>query len=60
MPTLTGAPFTLAFDTLVKVRISAINNFGTGLTSTVNTSGARIRSVPNSPTIVRGASTTTT
>jgi hypothetical protein len=47
MSTLISAPFSLTFDSLVAVRVKAINSNGAGTASTVNTSGAKIRTVPN-------------
>lgn len=46
MTSLTSSPYSLAFEDLVYVRISAHNSLGYGATSTVNTAGAQIRSVP--------------
>jgi len=56
MSTLTTSPFSLTFDTLVEVRISATNIIGTSSTSTVNTSGARIRRAPGTMGVVTKAS----
>lgn len=47
MSTLTSAPYGYLFDQLVVVRASAQNTRGSGSTSTPNSSGARIRKVPN-------------
>jgi len=47
MSDLTSAPFNLAFDDLVQVKIRAHNSFGYGSYSTINVSGARIRQVPD-------------
>lgn len=47
MATLTAAPYGYVFDQLVVVRASAKNARGYGLTSTPNSSGARIRRVPD-------------
>lgn len=47
MSTLTSAPYGYLFDQLVVVRASATNARGTGSTSTPNSSGAKIRSVPS-------------
>ena len=47
MDVLTAAPFNLAFDDLVEVRITAFNSYGSSDTSEVNTDGARIRRVPD-------------
>jgi hypothetical protein len=52
MATLTASPFSLAFDTLVEVRITATNIIGTGSTSVVNTSGAKIRRAPGTMGVV--------
>lgn len=45
MTTLTST-FSLTYDTLVNVRVSATNSIGTSTLSSVNTSGAKIRTVP--------------
>jgi hypothetical protein len=47
MTTLTSAPYGYLFDQLIVVRASAFNARGFGSTSTPNSSGARIRSVPS-------------
>jgi hypothetical protein len=47
MSTLTSTPYSLTFDTLIQVRIAAHNALGFGTNSTVNTAGAKIRSVPD-------------
>lgn len=55
MSTLTAAPYGYAFDELVVVKASATNAFGFGLTSAINTSGGKIRQVPdqmNTPVVV--------
>lgn len=54
MDTLTASPFSLAFDDLVAVRVRAINSIGNGDWSTTTTTGAKIRSIPDTmsaPTI---------
>jgi hypothetical protein len=43
MASLVASPHSLAFDYLVVVRVSAENVRGFGLTSAVNTAGAKIR-----------------
>ncbi len=48
---LTTSPYNYLFDSLVKVRISAKNSLGYGTTSTPNTNGARIRTVPKAPSV---------
>ena len=59
MQTLTSAPFTLALDALVQVRVAAVNSKGTGLTSTLLTTGGRVRTVPTAANIPeRGTDTT--
>lgn len=50
MSTLTTAPYSYVFDQLVVVRVSAYNARGWGSTSTPNSSGARIRRVPDQMT----------
>lgn len=58
MSTLTASPFSLALDTLIQVRASAVNTYGQSTPSYVNTLGARVRTVPvqmSSPT--RGSDT---
>lgn len=47
MSVLTSSPYSYTFDSLVLVRISAYNSFGWGSTSTVNSSGAKIRRIPD-------------
>jgi len=59
MNTLTGAPFSLTLDTLVEVRIAAVNSIGTGSYSTINTSGALIRTVPAAMAAPTAGSSTT-
>jgi len=46
MATLSSSPHSLAFDTLIEVRVTANNQRGAGETSDINTSGARIRQEP--------------
>jgi hypothetical protein len=46
MSTLAASPFSLTLDTLVLVRVSALNSLGTGLPSDPNSSGATLRTVP--------------
>jgi len=59
MSTLINAPFSLStLDTLVAVRVSAMNSNGYGPTSTVNTSGAKIRTVPTTMTAPTSGSAT--
>ena len=47
MSVLAAAPYNYAYDSLVKVRISAINFFGTSPVSVVNSTGANTRRVPD-------------
>lgn len=47
MSILTAAPYSLVFDQLVVATVEASNSFGFGTTSSANTSGAKIRQVPN-------------
>ena len=58
MNTLTSAPYNYAFDSLVKVRVTAINFFGPGLVSSQNTSGALIRRVPDKMGVITAVSKT--
>lgn len=61
MSTLTSGSFSLSFDTLIEVRVSATNAIGTSSTSTVNTSGARTRRAPATMTApVKNSGTDTT
>jgi hypothetical protein len=46
MSSLTTTPYSLDFDTLILVRISATNSAGTSAWSVDNTSGAKVRSKP--------------
>jgi len=48
---LTAAPYNLAFDALVKVRVSARNSKGYGTVSPTNTVGAKIRRIPSAMAI---------
>jgi hypothetical protein len=60
MSDLTSSPYFYTFDNLVVVIASATNSNGNGAYSDVNTSGARIRSVPDSmstPTITSSSDT---
>jgi len=47
MSTLTSAPYNYLFDDLVKVRVTAINSYGSSPVSSPNSTGARIRRVPD-------------
>ena len=47
MDTLTQYPYDLDFNLYVIARVSVINNYGSSTPSTENTSGARIRRVPD-------------
>lgn len=48
MSTLTSSPYSLTFDQLVQVRVRATNSKGPATSySPINTSGAKIRSVPD-------------
>jgi Fibronectin type III domain len=60
MSTLTSGSFSLSFDTLVEVRVTAINSIGSSATSTVNTSGAYTRRAPtmSAPVKISGTDTT--
>ena len=46
MDVLVTAPYSLVFDQLVQVRVTAINSYGPGTPSEVNTDGARARRRP--------------
>lgn len=46
MLSLGETPFDLSFDTLIEVRVSSINVNGQSLPSTINTTGARVRTKP--------------
>lgn len=59
MSTLTAAPYSYAFDELVLVTVTATNSYGDGPASDINTSGAKIRSVPSTMTDPFRGSTTT-
>ncbi len=60
MSTLIAAPFNLVLDSLVKVRVSAINAAGAGTVSSTNTVGALVRTIPSTMNLPqRGASTST-
>lgn len=50
MTALTALPYSYGVNRVVVVRISAKNSYGFGATSTPNTSGARVRTVPVAPT----------
>lgn len=58
METLQAAPYSLPFDALVQVRVTAANSYGPALlASATNTVGARVRQVPDQmskPTLVFG------
>lgn len=57
--TATNLAFQLTRGTLVVARVSAANLLGTGPTSTPNTSGARIQTLPGAPTgLTSGAAST--
>jgi hypothetical protein len=57
MSLLTAVPFSLSFNALVEVRVSAMNSAGYGPVSNLNTVGATIRSKPSQMnTPVRGSS----
>ncbi len=58
MNTLTSAPYIYAFDSLVKVRVTAINSYGPGPVSSQNTSGALIRRVPDKMGVITVVSKT--
>lgn len=61
MSTLIATPFNLVLDSLVKVRVSAVNAAGSGTVSSTNTIGARIRTIPATMNLPqRGALTSTT
>jgi hypothetical protein len=46
MATLIGPSFSLGFDTIVIVRVYAINSIGSSIVSDLNSAGAKIRVVP--------------
>ena len=47
MSVFTASPYNLAFDDLIKVRVSATNSFGEQSQSPENSSGAKVRKVPD-------------
>lgn len=60
MSVFTTAPYSLAQDALIVVRVSATNTYGYGATSTVNSAGAVVRLAPLSMvTPSRGSGTST-
>ena len=58
MSVLAAAPYNYAYDSLVKVRISAINFFGTSPVSVVNSTGAKTRRVPDKMAVIAVTSKT--
>lgn len=63
MNTLTASPFSLVFDDLVAVRVRAKNSIDYGDWSTTTTTGAKIRSIPDTmiaPTIASFADSSIT
>eukprot|EP00347_Sterkiella_histriomuscorum_P011727 403371340 len=59
MQTLTGIQFNLTWNTLIQVRVAAINSKGTGPYSALIISGARVRTIPQAPSYpLRGIDTT--
>ena len=59
MTNFVNHPYYLTLDTMIVVRITATNAYGTSLPSTPNTSGASVRWVPRKPPtpITSGSST---
>jgi hypothetical protein len=60
LPTLRAAPFSLVYDTLVQVRVQALNANGWGKLSQVNVAGARVQTPPATmaaPTMGSGTTT---
>ena len=58
MSVLAAAPYNYAYDSLVKVRISAMNFFGTSPVSVVNSTGAKTRRVPDKMAVIAVTSKT--
>ena len=58
MSVLAATPYNYAYDSLVKVRISAINFFGTSPVSVVNSTGAKTRRVPDKMAVIAVTSKT--
>jgi len=49
MSTITSSPFSLAQNTLIQARISAINSIGTGTPSSLNSEGTLAQLAPHKP-----------
>ena len=58
MSVLAASPYNYVYDSLVKVRISAINSFGTSPVSVINSTGANTRRVPDKMTVITVTSKT--